>query len=208
MRIRMSLVFVFAIVSVCSFGCSTSRMSHTSRTGMEQLLISNAVDQVLNRFDFTQLAGASVFVEEKYLEGVDKGYLISSVRERLLRSGARLMDKVDESDVVVELRSGGIGTDTKDSYVGFPGITVPAPMPVELPEVRLWNRSKQMGTAKIGIVAYDTKSRQALNLGGQTLARSDDSNWYVMGLGPFQSGSVREEVHVATGAVDQMTLMR
>ena len=197
-----------AVVSLFSLGCSTSRMSHTARTGLEQLLISNAVDQVLNRFDFRQLAGASVYVEEKYVEGVDKGYLISSVRERLLQSGSRLVDKPEESDVVVELRSGGLGADTLDSYVGFPGISLPGPMPVELPEVRLWNRTKQMGTAKIGVVAYDSKNRHALNLGGQNLARSDDSKWFLLGVGPFQSGTVREEVYVATGGIDEMPLLR
>jgi hypothetical protein len=166
---------------------------------MEQLLISNAVDQVLNKVDFAGMNGAKVYVEEKYLDCVDKGYIVGSVRHRVLNVGGRLVDKPDEADVVMELRSGGVGTDNTETYIGFPGVALPGPMPVELPEVKLWNRTAQLGTAKLAITAFDARGRTVLDFGGQSLARSDDSNSYVLGIGPFQSGTVREEVYVATG---------
>jgi hypothetical protein len=164
---------------------------------MEQLLVSNAIDQALNRVDFASLRGRAVFVDDKYLECVDKGYLVGSVRQRVLDAGAKLVDKAEESGVVIEVRSGGIGTDHTESYVGMPGLSVPG-MAIELPEVRLWNRSRQRGTAKIGIVAYDTSGRHLLNHGGQAIAQSDDSKWFLMGIGPFQDGTVPREIELAT----------
>jgi len=196
-----SVCCYFAIVGLAFFaqGCSSSRLTNTPRTGMEQLLISNAVDQVLDKVDFRQLNGANIFVQEKYLDSVDKGYIVGSVRQRVLQAGGRLVDKPEDSDIVMELRSGGVGTDNAETYIGFPGVALPGPMPVELPEVKFWNRTSQLGTAKLSITAYDAKGRHYLDFGGQGLARSDDSNAYFFGIGPLQTGTVRDEVYVATG---------
>ena len=75
-------------------------------------------------------------------------------------------------------------------------------MPVELPEVRLYEKKSQFGTAKLGVIAYDTPSGQMVYDGNNTLARADDSNWTVLGLGPFQEGSVRNEVNRNTADTD------
>jgi hypothetical protein len=175
-------------------GCSSTSTSNTARTGKEQLLISNSVDQALARVDFRPFAGESVFLEEKYLDCTDKNYIVASLRHRLLRDGAVLAGQADQAAIIVEVRSGGVGTDTSQTFVGLPELAVPAPVPLALPEVRLVTRNQQTATAKLGIVAYDAKTRMMLGEGGLTLARADDNNWYVLGAGPFQNGSVREEV--------------
>ena len=94
-------VFVHCMVlMLASMGCSSMKRSDTARTGREQLLISNAVDQSLSKCDFTAFHGAKVYVEEKYLEGVDKGYVIGSIRHRLMLNGAQIAAKPEEADVV------------------------------------------------------------------------------------------------------------
>jgi hypothetical protein len=67
-------------------------------------------------------------------------------------------------------------------------------MPVELPEVSIANRTRQTATAKLGLIAYDAKTGDATGEGGRVLARADDTNWFILGLGPLNTGSVREEV--------------
>jgi hypothetical protein len=179
-------------------GCATARYTDTSRTAMEQLLISNAVDQALDRVEFPQLAGQSVFIEDKYVECVDKTYVVACVRHRVLASGAKLADKADNADLVLEVRSGGVGTDKVETFFGMPSIALPGPMPINLPEVKLIGRETQSGTAKLGIVAYHAKEKKAVGDGGFALARSHDSGWTVLGMGPYFSGDVREEVTAAT----------
>lgn len=175
-------------------GCASTKSSNTARTVQEQLLISNSIDQALDKVDFAAFGGAKVYLDEKYLDCVDKAYLIGSVRHRVLRSGASLVEKPDEADLIVEVRSGGVGTNSSDMYVGSPALAVPGPFPISLPEVRLLSKQAQMGIAKIGIVAYHAKSRRLLGDGGMTMAQSDDSNWYVFGVGPYQNGTVRHEI--------------
>lgn len=190
------MIRVFGWVSFMVFvaGCASTKTSNTARTAQEQLLISNSVDQALNKVDFSAFNGSKVFIDEKYLECVDKNYVVGSVRHRALRSGARLVEKSDDADVIVEVRSGGVGTNISDMFVGSPELAVPGPFPISLPEVRLLSKQSQTGIAKIGIVAYDAKTRTMLGDGGMTVAQSDDSNWYLLGVGPYQNGSVREEV--------------
>jgi hypothetical protein len=169
-------------------------MTDTARSGMEQLLVSNAIDSSLNKIGFDSVAGAAVFVDEKQLECTDKKYIIGSVRQRLFQAGCRLADKPEDADVVLELYSGAVGTDRSEGFVGIPALNVPGPMPVQLPEFRLLSQTTQYGTAKIGMVAYDAKSKRALSFGGLARARSNNTNWTVLGIGPFNSGSIREEV--------------
>lgn len=173
-------------------GCSTTRTSDTARTGMEQLLVSNAVDQSLDKIDFSPFAHQAIFLDEKYLDCVDKNYIVASVRHRLLRQQATLVGKPEEAAVVLEIRSGGVGTDNSDSYIGVPEIVLPGM--ITLPEIRLMTRTQQKGIAKLGLVAYDAKTKRALGEGGMSLAQSNDSNLYVLGVGPYQNGSVRVEV--------------
>ena len=192
------LLSVLGLVGLVSFGCATARTTDTARTGIEQLLISNAVDRALDKFDFSMLRGHSVFIDDKYIDCVDKGYLLASIRERVLCHGASIAPKIDAAEVALEIRSGGMGTDNAEVFVGTPKLSVPGLMPLELPEVKLWNRTSHLGTAKIGILAYDAKTGVIIQQGGHALARSDDTKWYLLGVGPFQQGSVKTEVEQRT----------
>ncbi|RLS38442.1 MAG: hypothetical protein DWH81_10005 [Planctomycetota bacterium] len=192
--VRTSLVLILLV----SCGCSSVKTTNTARSSVEQMLISNAVDQSLDKINFHPFAGHKVFLEEKYIDCVDKAYVIGSIRHRLLHVGCKLVDKVDDAEIVLEPRSGTVGTTNSDSYVGIPEITLPGMM--TLPEVRVATKTKQVGVAKIGIAAYDAKSRTSLGEGGVTLAQSDDTNISVFGIGPYQKGTIRNEViHSTSG---------
>lgn len=197
---RLTLSF-FLVGCVAFVGCSTTRTTDTARTGMEQLLISNAVDQTMAKTVLPDVAGQKVFLEEKYLDSVDKGYIVGSMRRKILNAGGLLVDKKEDSQVTIELCSGAVGTDNVESFIGSPGLTVPG-LPVELPEIRLYEKKSQFGTAKLNVVAYDTPSGQMVYDGSGTLARADDENWTVLGIGPFQEGSVRSELNRNTADTD------
>ena len=177
-------------------GCTTARQTNTARTAREQLLISNAVDQALSKIDFSAFRGQRVLIEEKYLECSDKGYVIGSVRHRLLMNGAMIAPKPEESDVVMELRSGAVGTDDANSFLGIPEIVLPGML--TLPEVKLVTRTRQSALAKIGVVAYDAKSTELLGSGGVSSSVADDNNLFVLGIGPFQSGTAKRELQETT----------
>lgn len=182
-----------AVLSFLFAGCTTAKTSHTPRTAKEQLLISNSVDQALDKIDFRPFGGYGVFLEDKYLECVDKNYIVGSIRHRLLYAGAALAPKAEEADIILEPRSGGVGTDHQDMFVGIPELSVPGPFPLSTPEVRVVSRDTQTGIAKLGLVAYDARTRTVLGAGGTSLAQSDENNWFFLGMGPYRKGSVQQE---------------
>ena len=184
------LVVCAAMVSLT--GCTSTNSSNTARTATEQMLVSNAVDQSLSKVDFQAFGGRKVFVEEKYLDCTDKNYVVSSVRHRVLMQGGQIASKPEEADLILEVRSGAVGTNSSNSFLGIPQIQIPGMFAT--PEIKLINRVNQSGTAKIGLVAYDAKTHQVLGDGGMSLAKSADNNWYVFGIGPWQNGSVKSEI--------------
>ncbi|MEZ6063082.1 MAG: DUF6655 family protein [Planctomycetaceae bacterium] len=184
-----------AVLLVGIVGCTSSKTSNTARTAKEQMLLSNAIDQSLNKVDFTPMYGQNVFLEDKYLECVDKAYVVGSVRHRVMRAGGRLTTNAEEADVVMELRSGGVGTDTAESFLGTPEIALPGMLTI--PEIRLAERKTQFGYSKIGLVIFDAKSRRVLGDGGVAMAQADDNNWFVFGVGPIQNGTLKSDVNRA-----------
>lgn len=188
-RLILACIFVYCVPLG---GCSSLKRSDTARTGREQMLVSNAVDQSLNKVNFEAFRGQRVLVEDKYLDCVDKGYLTASVRHRIARAGGTIAPKIDDADILLELRSGGLGTDTADSFLGTPAIAMPGM--VSIPEIKLISRTHQSATAKIGLAAYDAKTMQLLGDGGMSLAMSTDNNWHVLGVGPYQDGTIHREI--------------
>src|SRR4051812_44488224 len=93
-------------------GCGTTRLTDTTRTGTEQLLISHSIDETVTQLDFRPFAGKKVYLDPQYLDGVtDKGYLISSLRQHVLACGGLLQEDRKSATYIIEARAGGIGTD-------------------------------------------------------------------------------------------------
>lgn len=199
-RKLLPLVLVYLVLATC--GCSSMKESFTARTGIEQLLISSATDKALDKVDFRPIAQAKVFVETKYLDCTDKNYVIVGLHQRLMKQGCTLVDKVEDAQVVVEVASGGVGTDGTEMYVGSPDIPLPPPSPISIPKVPLVRRTRSIGTAKLAVVAYDATTKVAVINAGYSLARTDHRTWSVMGAGGYNSGSVHDELTRSTGDID------
>ena len=181
--------------------------SDTARTGIEQLLISSAADRALDKVDLAPIANAKVFLETKYLDCVDKNYIIVAMHQRLMQQNCTLVEKAEEANVIVEVGSGGVGTDRHELFVGIPEIPLAPPSPIAIPKLALFTRTKAMGTAKLTVVAYDATTKHAVINSGFAIARSDHKNWNVMGAGGVQGGTLSTEIAQATGERDSMVTM-
>jgi hypothetical protein len=188
-----------------AIGCTTMKESHTARTGIEQLLISSATDRALNKVDFRPIAGAKVMLDTKYLDCVDKNYVIVSLRKHLLSNQCTLVEKPEDAQVIMEVASGGVGTDGTETFVGVPEIPLPPPSPIAIPKLPLVERNRSIGTAKLALVAYDTATRQLVINSGYVLARADHKSWSILGLGGITSGNVHNELLQHTGDLDSVT---
>ena len=188
-----ALILVFTILAG---GCGTTRMSDTLRTGTEQILLSAAIDRSISEMDFSALNGKDVFFDPQYLKGVsDEGYIVSSIRQRLLAEGVFLKAVRDEATYVVEARAGAIGTNRQDVLIGIPQTSLPAGalaagVPSVIPEIPFAKKTLQKGVAKIAVFAYNQTTGQALWQSGASPITADARDTWVLGTGPFQRGSI------------------
>ena len=183
-------------------GCGTTKMTDSPRAATEMLLVSQAVDYAVAKLDFTPLAGQTVFLDTGPIEKdvLDKGYVISVVRQQLLAHGALLQEERTRATYVVELRAGAIGTDRHSVIVGTPAVSLPAVVPgvpTSIPEIALVKKNDQRGVAKIGVFAYNRVTGRAVWQSGTLEASSQVKDTWVFGAGPFTRGTIRQGAELA-----------
>ena len=201
---RFATRWTLASLLIACIGCATTKESDTARTGLEQLLISSAVDRSLDKIDITPIRYAKVYIDQSYLDCVDKNYVLISLHQRLMSQGCIIVPKPEEAEVVMEIGSGGVGTDRNETFIGIPEIPLPPPSPIAIPRVAFFTRSKAMGTAKLRVVCYDTQTKIPVVNSGISLARSNHKNVSLIGTGSHISGDVAQEIQVATGESENM----
>ncbi|MDZ4781464.1 MAG: DUF6655 family protein [Planctomycetia bacterium] len=183
-------------IAVLMSGCGVTRRSDTTRTASEQLLISNAVDQAVAQLDFGPIAGKNIYFDPQYLAGaVDEKYLISTLRQHLLHHGCVLQTDRMKAEYIVEARAGAIGTDRHDITVGVPAVNLPVAVaatgvPPVIPEIPFAKSTDQKGVAKIAVFAYEQESGKRVWQSGVAMVTSDAKDTWILGIGPFQRGSI------------------
>jgi hypothetical protein len=182
-------------------GCGTTRVSDSQRTATEQLLISNAVDQAVSEIDLRPLAGKPVFLDAQFLKGtVDEGYVVSSLRQHLLASGALLQEDRSKATYILEARSGAVGTDRHDVLFGVPEMHLPSVMPGQpslIPEIPLAKKIDQKGVAKLAVFAYNRLTGRPLLQSGIVMRNSTSNDMWLLGTGPFRRGTINDRTEFA-----------
>jgi len=198
MRLFHPLILLLFVITA---GCGTTKWSDTGRTATEQLLLSTAVDRAIDNMDFQPLAEKFVYLDAQYLDCVDKGYVVSTLRQHMLSEGCVLMPDAASADYIVEVRSGGVGTDHHDVLIGVPAISLGggiAPgIPSAIPEIPFAKTTAQKGIAKIACFAYNRETGQAIWQSGVFPVVTTAKDSWFLGTGPFQRGTIYDGTHFA-----------
>lgn len=198
------------IASVALSGCGTTKMTDSPRAATEMLLTSQAIDYAVGQLDFCPLAEQTVYLDTSQLGNdlVDRGYLISSIRQQLLAHGALLQEERANAVFVVELRVGALGTDRHSMMIGTPAITLPSVVPgipTNIPEIALVKKSDQRGVAKIAVFAYNRLTGRAVWQSGTVESSSQIKDTWVFGAGPFTRGTIRKRPELAGEPLPDIT---
>lgn len=200
---RWMILVLVGVLAASNAGCGTTRMSDTSRTGTEQLLLSTAIDQAINNIDFKPLTGKKVYVDTSYLAGaVDEKYLTSTLRQHMMAHGCLLQEKRDDASYIVEARAGAIGTNRNEVVIGVPSINLPgvtalAGVPSAIPEIPFAKTTDQRGVAKIAVFAYNRETGTPIWQSGVFPVVSNAKDSWILGAGPFQRGSIYDGTRFA-----------
>jgi hypothetical protein len=173
MRDAMKLV-CWLLLAAALCGCHTVRESTPPRTATEQLLLTTAADNALAEQRFSWLEGKRTFLQDKYFESYDKGFVVGLIRERLSASGALLVKRENRAEVIVEIRSGALSMDNSERLVGLPAMTLPVPLagPLQTPEIAFYRCKRSDSVAKFALFAYERVSGHYLRSVSPMLGRA------------------------------------
>ena len=189
-------------------GCGTTREYNAT----QQLVLSDAVDRAISSIDFRPLSGRKVYLDTSYLrhvkgEGfVNSEYATSSLRQQIVAAGCLIQDTSSDADIILEARIGTLGADGHRVTFGVPennvissavSIIPGAPQVGAIPEIAFARREAREAAAKVAVFAYDRKSRAPVWQSGVTPAMASARDTWVLGVGPFQGGTIRERTKLA-----------
>jgi hypothetical protein len=166
-------------------GCSTLRTTYTTSTATERFLLTQAVSQAVDQLSAAGLRDKEVWVDATYLTGEEQGFIMAELRARLLTSGVRLMPKRELAKVVLEVRTGGIGVDSYEYFVGIPHVGV-----IDTPEFAIIKDLKQRGFASVAFVAYFSDTGELLAASGPFVGRTIRTDYWLFGSGPRTAGNI------------------
>ncbi|MFP4223440.1 MAG: DUF6655 family protein [Phycisphaeraceae bacterium] len=191
---------ILLLLSPLLGGCATIRVTDPGRTATEQFLISQAGARAVEQLSASALHDRAVFIEASYFDRVDEPYLLGELRSHLLQEGVRLVDAPAEAEVVLEVRSRGVGIDRYDYLVGIPPVLIPAgdvgvidddgSGTLITPELAFFKSIHQQGYASVAFVAYWRDTGEWLSSSGPAMGTALREDWWFFGLGPYTTGSV------------------
>ena len=173
-----------ALLGLLLTGCQSLKVSEPKRTATEQLLLSTAADRGLQGVDLAPLRGKKVFLEEQYFRSYDQEYILGAIRELISTNGAFLVRKIDEAEIVVEARSGGLGIDSRTSLFGIPEIPIPIPMvgTIATPEIALYKAELHDSTGKFALLAYDNNAGAYVHSTGPLAGKAYFNHYKLLGF--------------------------
>jgi hypothetical protein len=186
-------------------GCATQRVTNPERTATEQFLLSEAATQAVSPLSFEILHGRQVYVDDRFFGASEKAFVLGELRAKLLLAGVQLAADLRDAEIILEVRSPGVGIDRYDSIVGIPAIgttagaaSAAAGVPtggIVTPEVAIVKETRQVSFASIAYVAYWVNTGEVVASSGPSIGRAYRDDWWILGFGPRTLGNIAPVDH-------------
>lgn len=185
-------------------GCANVRVTNPARTATEQFLLSQAAIEAVNGFSFQALFGRKIFVDSAHFAPTEKEFVLGELRAALLQAGVQIMRVQEEAEIIVELRSSGVGIDRYENLVGVPPLAAPAGAAAAgaggttsgavstliTPELAINKNIRQYAFASIAYVAYWQETGEVVASEGPSVGKAWREDWWIFGMGPKSVGNV------------------
>ncbi len=198
--------FLLLLWVVLYSGCGTTKWSDTGRTATEQLLISSAIEDVIDEFDFYPLSGKKIYLKKDGVSCTDSQYLIAVLRQQLAANGVFIKDKEDDADYILEIAPGTVGTNRYELMYGISSTEIPSALTqgtvTSIPEVSLIKRTDQKAEIKLMLWAYNRKSGSIIWQSGTKSKTAYIRDRWFLGIGPITKTSFNpKKIAVGTDEV-------
>jgi hypothetical protein len=193
----------YALLLLAGQGCATIRVTDPPRTATELFLLSGAASEAIAQLSADPLRDRLVWLETRYLTdtretSTEVSFLLGEMRAKLLQAGVRLVETRDEAEIVMEVRSGGLGIDRLEFLLGIPSGYVPGVagsvgsegVPLATPELSILKSTRQNGFASVAFVAYVAKTGELIAASGPFVGRTRREDFWIFGTGPRTVGDI------------------
>jgi hypothetical protein len=189
-------------LALCGLGsCATIRVTDPAHTATEQFLMSVAASRAIDQLSAETLRDRTVFVESQYLTAttqpaLEHSFLLGELRAKLLMSGVRLTDERSKAQIILEVRSGGVGIDRLEYLLGIPATYIPGGSSstggyaIATPELAILKSTRQLGFASVAFIAYWSNTGEVVASSGPFIGRTLREDWWILGYGPRTIGSI------------------
>jgi hypothetical protein len=195
---RIALLIFFLLIGMVDFGCATIRTTDPPRTATEQFLLTEATRKAVDQIRADTLRDRKIFTDVSYLvpNVPENMFAIAELRRKLLMDGVRIVEKRDQAEVILEVRSGGIGIDRLEYLFGIPSFYLTpttgnnTQVPLATPELSIFKNTRQKGYAAIAFVAYWADTGELVASSGPFLGKTFREDWWIFGVGPKTLGNI------------------
>ncbi|MBS0181716.1 MAG: hypothetical protein JSS39_04890 [Nitrospira sp.] len=191
--------FALSILAALIPGCSLQQeVSRTPRTAVEQVLLTQAVEQALVNLSVQLPEGVNVDVDVTGLEGdrsrlgmanADLGtinrpsrdtlYIRDAVAAELGRQGYRVSARGAESPYLIRVMAESFGTMQGSTFIGMPPVQSVL-IPFSLPELTLYRRQSQSGYVRLHVDVYDNRTGEFLGSTPKLVGRAYFNQYTVL----------------------------
>ncbi|QDT13029.1 DUF6655 family protein [Planctomycetes bacterium K23_9] len=207
-RLPMLSAALWVIGLVFTIGCGTTGEQNAT----QQLVMSDAVDKSVQHLDFRPLSDQKVYLDNSYLRHVkgdgfvNSEYVTSALRQQIVAAGCLIQDSSQDADIIIEARLGVLGSDDHRVTFGVPennalssamSLIPNSPDVPSIPEMAIARRDAREAAAKIVAFAYHRETRKPIWQSGVKHSIANARDTWVLGVGPFQSGTIREDTKLA-----------
>jgi hypothetical protein len=182
--------------------CATVRVTDPPRSATEQFLETEATRRAIEQLSAEALRDRKTYVDTQYLISAayptpENLFFVAELRNRLLTAGVRLVEKREQAQVVLEVRSGGIGIDRYEYLLGIPSVYLSKDIsgtgtqtPLATPELSFVKNTKQKGYSSAAFVAYWADTGELVASSGPFVGRTLREDWWFFGFGPRTVGNI------------------
>jgi hypothetical protein len=198
--LKIQAILLATLLMLTIAGCANIRVTDPARTATEQFLLSQAAIKAVEPFAFEPLQGRRVYLDPTYFAPAEKEFVLAEFRAKLLLSGVQIADEREKAEIILELRSGGVGIDRYESLLGIPSIITPsgataaatsAPIATLVtPELAITKKIEQVSFASVAYVAYWADTGEVVTSSGPSVGSAYRQDWWLLGFGPHTVGNI------------------
>ncbi len=153
----MRTLFIVGILFTLSSCTHTYHYTYTKKSGIEQLLVTKAVDEAFQMMS-ADIKGSKVFVDVACLMKDEQSYIRKAFTHWFLEAGVFVSEHPPDADYIVSVLVKIAGTDADRIWLGIPSIPVPLAMGVTTPALTIYSRMIQEGRVEMEVVIYSANA--------------------------------------------------